>query len=353
MAVAGELRVLTAVASLIFALLMGVLSVRFKSKLLLMIGLLLLTVSPLIAGFASSFRMMMASYSVFGVALAMVSPMTVALAGEHVPGEKLATAIGWIVAGLSISFIIGGPMIGFIAGLEGWRLAFLWYVLPISLLGLSMAAVGVPTISLSPQSTIATRAPYLNGFKTVFSNKSARASLFATALSMAAMQFPLLYNPSFFRQRFLLSTSLVSCLLMGSALSNTLGGLSNGGLTKRVGALKPLTTITSLLGGILIIIYTNLPNLWLSVTLALLASLIAGTRLAASESLALEQVPRYRGTMMSINTAAYNVGSAAGAAAGGLALLLFGYEGAGICLGAMSIGAAIIYHFLVMEPHKN
>jgi len=44
------------------------------------------------------------------------------------------------------------------------------------------------------------------------------------------------------------------------------------------------------------------------------------------------------------------MGSALGAGVGELALLLFGYEGMAICLGAMGIASALVFHVLVIGP---
>jgi predicted MFS family arabinose efflux permease len=87
--------------------------------------------------------------------------------------------------------------------------------------------------------------------------------------------------------------------------------------------------------------------------LAFLGSLFAGMRVTASNSLTLEQVPRFRGTMMSISTAADNAGSSIGASVGGLALILFNYEGMALSLGAMGIASAIVFQLLAIDPTKT
>jgi predicted MFS family arabinose efflux permease len=80
--VAGQIRTICSIVAVFFALLMGILSVRFKHKLLLMTGLLLVSISALACSFASSFNVMLLSYSISGLGMAMVSPMAFALVGE-------------------------------------------------------------------------------------------------------------------------------------------------------------------------------------------------------------------------------------------------------------------------------
>jgi predicted MFS family arabinose efflux permease len=113
---------------------------------------------------------------------------------------------------------------------------------------------------------------------------------------------------------------------------------------------KTSTVLTAFLAGIFVITYTCVPNLWLSLVLSLVDSWFFGMVTSAANSLTLEQVPEFRGTMMSIDTAAINLGSAFGTVLGGLALLSFGYEGLGLVLGFMGVAATIIFYILTTDP---
>ena len=119
--VMGQINTVYYLAAVVFGLFMGVLSVRFRHKSLLMGGLLFVGISALGCYFASNFNLMLTLYSFSGVGMAMVSPMAISLIGEHLPLEKRGNAIGWIIAGGALSYVIGAPIIGFIAGLGDWR----------------------------------------------------------------------------------------------------------------------------------------------------------------------------------------------------------------------------------------
>jgi len=348
--VAGQIRTISYVVSVIFGLLMGVLSIRFRHKSLLVMGLLFLSISALGCAFAPSFIAMLMFFSIWGVALAMVSPMGLTLTGEHFPQEKRASVIGRIVAGGAVSYVVGAPATGFIADVGGWRLPFLGFILPVSLLGLLLAIKGVPTSPSSRQSALS-MGDYLAGFKGVFSNRSADACLAGSAFSMAAWAAIITYAPSFYRQRFLFSTGVASVFMLLAASCYTLGSVISGRLVKRFGR-KPLTVLAALFAGIFTVSYAILPDVWLSGIASFLACLSGGMRAAASNSLTLEQVPKFRGTMMSISSAATNLGSSLGAGIGGLTLLLLGYEGMAISLGAMGIAAAIVFQLLAVDPTK-
>jgi len=347
--VAGQIRTISYVASVVFALLMGVLSLRFRHKSLLLIGLLLLNISALSCAFASSFIMMVIFFSIWGIALAIVGPMGLTLVGEHFPREKRASVIGWIFGGNALAYVVGAPAIGFIAGVGGWRLAFLGFVVPIALFSFLLAIKGVPSSS-SRQSALGMR-DYLAGFKGVFSSISADACLAGNALSMASWAAILTYSASFLRQRFMVSTGFASIAVLVAALCFFSGSVVGGRIVKKLGR-KTVTVLAAFFAGVFTFAFANYPDLWLSMTLAFIGSFSAGLRVTASNSLTLEQVPEFRGTMMSISSAADNAGSSLGAGIGGAALLLFNYEGMAISLGAMGIAAAIVFQLLATDPAK-
>ncbi len=346
----GQITTLSSTLAVIFSLLMGVLSIRFKHKSLLMMGLFFFSISALSCYFAPNFNTFLICYSISGVGMAMVAPMAGTLVADHFPLDKRTSAMGWIYAGAALSYIIGAPLIGFIAGFGGWRLPFLAFVMPISLLSLLLVAKGLPSTLRSQQPTMS-RMNYFEGFKGIFLNRSATACLVGNALISASWQMSL-YSSSFFRQRFLISTGFASILILGGASLYTLGSLVSGRFVKRLG-MKPLTVLTAFFAGVFVISYTNLPNLWLSLSVSFLVSLFSGIGAPTASSLTLEQVPKFRGAMMSINWAATSMGTAFGAAVGGFVLLLLDYEFVGISLGAMNIVAAIVFYLLVIDPTRT
>jgi len=339
------------IAAVIFGLFMGVLSVRFRHKPLLMAGLVFTSVSALGCYLASDFNLMLMAYSLSGVGMAMVSPMAISLIGEHLPLEKRGNAIGWIIAGGALSYVIGAPIIGFIAGLGDWRFVLFVFVIPISLASLLLAFIGLPFTSRNLQPAM-NKGTYLGGFKGVLSNRSAIACLVGSVLRSIAFMVVLVYGISFFRQRFLSSMGTASIVMLMAAFLYTLGSLVCGWFVNRFGR-KPLTVLTVLLSAIFTIAFTSVPDLWLSLALNFLGAWFFGMGASAVNSLTLEQVPEFRGTMMSINSAAMNLGSAIGTALGGLTLVLFDYEVLGLALGAMGVVAAIVFQTLAIDPTRT
>jgi len=349
--VIGQTNTLSSIVAVIFALIMGALSVRFRHKSLLMIGILSIFISALGCFLSPDLNSAFISYSLSGVGWAMVVPMTVTLVGEYLPLERRASAVGWVVAGGSLAYFIGAPVMALIAGLGGWRLTLLGFVMPISFASLLLAFIGVPSTSSIHQQSMSKKT-ILESFKEVFSNKSAMACLVGNVLRSAAFMAILLYAISFFRERLLVSMEFASIILLVAALCYTLGSLASGRFVNRFGR-KTVTVLTALLSGVFTISFAYAPNLWISLALSFIGCWFFGMVTSSASSLTLEQVPKFRGTMMSVNTAALNLGSALGAAVGGWALILFSYEALGSILGVMGIIAAIVFYLLTADPTRT
>ena len=280
----------------------------------------------------------------------MVMPMTTTLTAKHLPLQKRASVIGLLMATVSVSYLIGTLFIRFISDIGGWRLPFLVYALPFPLLSLLLAFKGLPHESKSEQTSL-NKGSLADGFKGVFSNRSADACLVSNALSSAAWQGILLYAISFYRQQFLVSKGIASYIMIGASMSYTLGALISSRFVNKLGR-KPVTFISSLMAGIFIFSFTIVPNLWISLALTLTGCLFTGMRSTASVSLTIEQVPEFRGTMMSISSASVSMGSALGSGLGGFALLLYNYEAVGPSLGLLGLASAIIVYLIVVDPTR-
>jgi predicted MFS family arabinose efflux permease len=349
--VTGQIRTLSSALAIIFALLMSVLSIQYKHRTLLITGLLLYCISALSSSLAPSFFFLLLAYSLTGLGRAMVNPMVSTLVGDLLPLDERSKAIGWLFAGMSISYFISSPIIGIISELGNWRLAFQAFVLPFTILSLVITWIGVPSQTEHQLLKISGES-HLNIFKEILSNKSVVACFFGAALTEVSWASALSFSISFFRQRFLLPISWASYLLSSIALCCGIGSVLSGYLINRFGR-KTIVVISAFLLGVFSITYVNLQIFWLSVLFMCLNSVLAAIRYSASDSLTLEQVPEHRATVMSVNTAAYSLGSTFGTGLGGLVLILWGYGSLGVYTGIMAIIAAIIFRFLSIDPTQK
>lgn len=348
--VVGQIRTVSSIVSMIIALLMGVLSVRFRPRNLLLLGLLFLSFSALGCFLSPNFPMMVLLYSLTGIGTAMIVPMASTIIGENFSLDERSTAVGWNQAGTSIAFLIGSPLVSYIAGLGGWRTTFLAVYLPSALIGFAVSFMGIPR---TPQDPIRTTSEigYLDGVKKVITNRSAIACLVGTMTAMASWSGNLTYTMSFFRQSFSMATGLASILLSFMALGKTLGHLVSGSLINKFGR-KTFIVASLLLLGVTTLAYMNIDSIWPSMIIVCLCCVVAGFMMSSMTSLNLEQVPAYRSSMMSLSVTSRLIGGTMGAGLGGLVLLLFDYGGLGLALGLIGLLSAIVYYLFAIDPTR-
>ena len=193
--ISGQIRTASSALSIIFALSMGFLSIKYKHKTLLATGLLIYSLSAVTCSLAPNFTIMLGVYALSGLGFALVNPMVSSLIGELLPVEKRTSVISYTIAGLSLFYVTGSLLSSYIANLAGWRWAFLGLVFPISALSLLLALKAIPLKKST--STASGMSDIRAGFKAIVTNKSAVACVIGTTLGLSAWNLHLIYGASF------------------------------------------------------------------------------------------------------------------------------------------------------------
>jgi len=345
--ISGQIRTASSTLSVIFALSMGFISIRFKHKTLLLTGLILYTLSAVTCGLAQNFTIMLVVYAISGLGFALVSPMVATLIGELLPVERRTSVLGYSVAAMAIFYVGGSLLSSYIAALAGWRWVFIGMVFPVSALSLLLVIRGIPSIESTSMGS--STKDIMAGFKDILSNRSAIACVIGTTLGVSTWNFYLTFGASFWRQRYQLSVGFVSAAFILTALGYIAGSLLTGRFVNIVGR-KRFVVITALLLGLITIVTTYPPNFWVSYVLSIIASFCGGAMITGYTSLTLEQVPRHRGSMMSTSSAATSLGQLVCASLGGFLLLQYGYNALGVGLGIAGVLAGITFHLFSVDP---
>jgi predicted MFS family arabinose efflux permease len=347
--ISGQIRTVSSAISILFALSMGFLSIRYKHKPLLVTGLLIYSLSAVTCGLAPNFTTLLGTYALNGLGFALVNPMVNTLIGELLPVEKRTSVIGYTVAAMALFYVTGSLLTSYIAELAGWRWAFMGLVFPVSALSLILALKAIP--SIESKATMGAN-DVKAGFMAMLSNRSAVACMLGTALGITAWNFYLIYGASFWRQRYQLSTTFVSLAMIFSSLSYISGSLLSGRAVKRLGR-KTLVIVSALLIGLATIVATYPPTFWYSYAIGIIASFCAGSMITGFTSLTLEQIPGFRGTMMSVYSAATGLGQLICASFGGFLLLRYGYNVLGIGLGVAGVLSSLVIYAFAVDPTRN
>ena len=347
---AGRVSAISTLAAMIVAVLTGAFAVRFKHRMLLLTGVFCIIICAIGCFWAPNFLAFQAFYAFNGIGSALVGIMGSTLIGEFFPLEKKAKALGLLLATGSIATLIGAPVTSIIADAEGWRSVLSWFMLPIAVASLVLVFFVLPSKTRELQLTHK-KEPYLNGFRSVLTNVSAVACL-AGGFLVAAFLGGGTYGMAFLQETFSVSTSLRALIMLTASAFIAIGSTVGGQLVNRYGR-KRMAVTNGLLACTFGAVSYFLPNLWLVLILRFASALFGGMALVGGSALNLEQVPKFRGTMMSLGRVAGGIGAVTGVIVAGGVLNLYNYQAMGLTIGLIGISGAIIMILLAKDPIKT
>lgn len=332
---------------MVFGVVLGVLSVRYDHKKLLFLGVLGVTLGTLGCFLAPSFFLMQIFYPLEGIGTIIVSAMTFTLVGKFLILNKRPKVTGWILAGGPLAVISGSLVTSLFFQTGNWRSFLLWFALPISLIALTAVYLGVPSSPQKPK--IVGREAYLKSFKQVILNKSSFGCLLGNLVRQAGLAWAIIFSVTFFREQFDLSPAFGALIALSASGLGILAYLIGGHLVNRIGR-KLQVVITLVVSSPILALLPFIPNLWIAFVLFYVQAFIHGLSSPATVSLALEQAPESRGTMMSIGSIFVTLGIGFGATMGGATLVVFrNYASLPFVFAAVGLIAAAIYFFLTKD----
>ena len=295
-------------AGLIIGLAMGFLTIRFNHKSIFVSGVTLYGLGILGSILSPNFTSLVAFQVFQGMGLTIVGIISLTLIGDLLPLQKRGFAIGIVVSSGFLTYVLIPPLSSSITLLAGWRSVLVWFILPFSLACLVLCWLIIPTTSKQGKQN----PQYLEAFKRILVNKSAVACVVSMALLTMMSSVPV-YAVSFYRINFLSSTTDAALYSSVAAAGGMIGGLIGGRLVNRFGR-KPLTVSTAFVSSVFAILFTLLPNVLISVAFWTICACSLSMTLVGLQSLVLEQVPKHRGSMVSMNSVFRSTGLVLGVA---------------------------------------
>ena len=351
-AAVSQLTTFNAAAEIAFAVLLSILVVRIRHKPLLMAGVLLVVASAIGSFFAPTLLSLEFFLAIEGGGSIIVTIIALTLIGDFLPPQKKAKAISYLISVSYLATLILILLIGFIASIGGWRYDFLLIALPISAAGLILASLVVPSRSHDKPAT-KTEKFSLRIFKTIFTDRSATASLIASILTVAGTQVAV-FAIAFYQIQFAASRTQIIGIYETAVILFIVAPLVSGPIIHKYGA-KRVAVSSTLLAAFFTLAFFFIPDLWAAIIFDMLHVWFAAFAAPAFVYLILEQIPKSRGTMMSLNAIFNNIGNAIAPALGGALLFLTsGFYGVvGLAFGSITIAGAVILIFLVKDTTKT
>ena len=194
---------------------------------------------------------------------------------------------------------------------------------------------------------------YLKAFKHILRNKSALSCMIVASLISVSFLSPI-YAISFFTLFFKESLTMGATFYSLASAMGILGVLVGGRLINRIGR-KSLAVVACVIQGVFTTLIVFMPNSFASAVMWMMSAFFGSATFVGFTSLVLEQVPDFRGTMISLNTSFQYIGYIVGLTISGLILNLCSnsFQILYIIFGLCGIVSAVLIVLFTRDPCKN
>ncbi len=320
---AGLLVSLYALGVAIGAPVLTALTGKLPRKALLLALMALFTAGNLLAWQAPRYETLVAARILTGLAHGVFFSIGSTIATGLVPREKAASAIAIMFTGLTVALVTGVPLGTFIGQQFGWRETFL----AVSVLGVVAfigSAVFVPRhIAHTPPASLAQQAQVLVEPRLLLVYAK-------TAIGYGGTFIPFTFLASILTDISGFSASAVGWVMLVYGMSVAVGNLWGGKLADRLGPIPALRIIFALLAAVLLVLQFTAPHPWLAVGTVLLWGAVAFGNVPGLQVYVVKQAERFTPQAVDVasglNIAAFNLGIAGAAWAGGLIVTHLGLQ---------------------------
>ena len=338
---AGLLVSLYALGVAIGAPVLTALTGKLPRKTLLLALMALFTVGNLVAWQAPSYEALVVARILTGLAHGVFFSIGSTIATGLVPREKAARAIAIMFTGLTVALVTGVPLGTFIGQNYGWRATFL-AVSGLGLIAFIGSALFVPrTITHTASASLKVQASVLLQPRLLLVYAMTAVGYGGSFIAFTFLA-PLLQQVSGFE------AGAVALVMLVYGVSVTVGNIWGGKLADQRGAMPALKIMFALLALVLLVLTFTAPHKWLMLATVLAWGAVAFGNVPGLQVYVVKQAERFSPRAVDVasglNIAAFNVGIAFGAWAGGLiverlGLVHTGWIGGLVVLGALALTA--------------
>ena len=285
---------------------------RMRRKRLLLLAMLTFIAGNLIVLVNPSFALLLASRVVLGVSSGVLLVTSFSAAAKLVPPERIGGAIGTIILGFSSAMILGVPLGIALTEMFGWQAIFVFLAAGSLLIMMGMAA-------LLPEIEGDARVPFGKQLA-VLANPVILVALLFVLLRETGTSVMYTYLSSFLDTVLRLSPADIGFTMLAFGIAGAIGSRVGGSAVDRWRSVKVI--VVSMIVQAAALALLPLAAHSFPLALALLSLWIMSTFATgpAVQTYFIEKAPQSAGLVISLNLSVTQVGLAAGAAAGGMAV---------------------------------
>jgi multidrug resistance protein len=307
---AGQLVAMYSIAYAVGTPILIAITSKIDRKKLLFIALLIFIIGNVIAVLSPNFTILMISRAILGVSAGVFAVVALGIAAQIAPPEKRGSAIGTILMGTSLALVVGLPLGTLIGEYMGWRwifaiLGIITFIPIIAIVKAIPKMSGQETIPLSKQLAI------LKDFKVI-------SGLLASLFFITGYSVVSTYIAPLLRENAGLNSNTISLVLLGMGLMAVVGARVGGYGADKWG-IAP-TLIVSLLIHVIALFFLPLAAVTFVGAMFILALWMLGawTTAPAQQFYLVTIAPKSTEIILSLNSSAFHLGVALGAALGGV-----------------------------------
>lgn len=346
---AGLLVSLYAIGVAIGAPVLTALTAKMPRKALLTSIMILFILGNGLASIAPGFYTLVIARIITGFAHGIYFSIGATIAASLVSEEKRATAISIMFAGLTLAIVTGVPLGTFIGQNFGWRATFIGVAI-LGIIGL------VASMALVPKNLKNSEPTSLKSQLKVLANKRLILAFLMTALGYGGTFVVFTYLSPILQEITGLQEATVTIILFLYGIAIAIGNLIGGKVANK-NPLKALLWMFGLQGLVLLIFFFTMSNPLLSIISLFFVGLLSFATVPGLQLLVVQiaekELPGTEDVASAINIAAFNIGIAVGAYAGGLIVISsLGLESTP-WIGAVFLLAAVLITIYSIRLKKN
>lgn len=311
-ALAGQLITVYSLAFAIGTPVVVSLTSRMRRRKLMLLTMIVFIIGNLIAFASSSFTLLIASRVILGASSGVLLVAAFSAAAKLVAPDKIGGALGTIILGFSSAMIVGVPIGIALTELFGWQTVFLFLAAGSLLILLGMTLMlpeieGDAAVPFRRQLALLANPVILSALLLVLFRETGNAIMFT-------------YLTSFLDTILHRSVSDIGFIMLAFGIAGAIGSRIGGSAVDKWGTVRMMVVSMVFHVGTLALLPLAVRSFPLAITLLSLWIVSMFIMGPATQAYFIEKAPQSSNLIISLNTSVTQIGLAAGAGAGGIAV---------------------------------